>query len=616
MSLRDLIAELVVVWPSLPDLIGPDWPDLAPRLRDAATRMKAAPDEEAQAFEAGELLELLRPFGPVRVRLDEAARRTNARHSPEAAPPPEWSELAERIAAVACGLRWITAWLPNLPPSAPLTVGVPELLLLGIAEPAGPSVRGVVPVGVGDDMPELAVSLAASDDGLQIEPVRALLSVDEPAAFRVSLLTPGPLTVRAVFTCQGNFVQLLTVRLAAQGTAATRLGSRGRALQMAIQCRPRPFGIVVTEDGGRHRIIVNDGATTHAVLPHGPADLDRIIGSVRRSLTEVVNTSIDGNRVYQADIDIPAPVHRTALRKLARAGHRLYQELFLANADQQTRQVGELLRERLLGPPTTVQVASTGLAVPWHLIYLSDDFEALSEDFLVGLRHVMEYLPTDPSGQFGPVPNVIDTSTGLRLTAAVNLDIDHDRQRRLVADQIAYWHDRRADGIDARIHETASEVLAGLANPDRQDHLLYFYCHAVASVSDTGPDLVFTGQGRLTLADLRLDAPAYRRLPGAPLVVVNACGSATLSPLFIDGLLPYLLDKGARGIAGTEVEVPAVFGAEWARRFFDQLLAGESVGQAMLAVRRDFLRVHHNLLGLVYTAYCDADTALRPPLQA
>src|SRR3546814_1694866 len=49
-----------------------------------------------------------------------------------------------------------------------------------------------------------------------------------------------------------------------------------------------------------------------------------------------------------------------------------------------------------------------------------------------------------------------------------------------------------------------------------------------------------------------------------PLVFINACESAELTPLFYSGFVPYFMNKGARGVIGTECRMPAQFAAQWA----------------------------------------------------
>ena len=103
-------------------------------------------------------------------------------------------------------------------------------------------------------------------------------------------------------------------------------------------------------------------------------------------------------------------------------------------------------------------------------------------------------------------------------------------------------------------------------------------------------------------------------LRGKPLVFINACESAELSPAFYDGFVPYFMAKGARGVVGTQCKTPALFAAEWAKRFFERFLDGDALGEAFLDLRREFLDAHGNPLGLLYAVHCDGDTRIEPAL--
>jgi hypothetical protein len=164
------------------------------------------------------------------------------------------------------------------------------------------------------------------------------------------------------------------------------------------------------------------------------------------------------------------------------------------------------------------------------------------------------------------------------------------------------------------------DVVKALADGTTDDQILYFYCHAEsADLAHTGgPDtscLVMT-DGRITLGDLSLDAPTSTQLKGNPLVFINACESAELSPSFYDGFVPYFLAKGARGVVGTECKTPALFAVAWAQRFFDRFLDGAPLGEIFLDLRREFLEDHGNPLGLMYAVHCDGDTLIKPALAA
>ncbi|MBC8076441.1 MAG: CHAT domain-containing protein, partial [Chloroflexales bacterium] len=77
-----------------------------------------------------------------------------------------------------------------------------------------------------------------------------------------------------------------------------------------------------------------------------------------------------------------------------------------------------------------------------------------------------------------------------------------------------------------------------------------------------------------------------------------------MSALLYSGLVPYLIQKGARGVIGTEVDTPALFAAEFAKRFFQRFLTEQiGLGQLMLELRREFVEKHNNISGLFYSLY-------------
>ena len=74
----------------------------------------------------------------------------------------------------------------------------------------------------------------------------------------------------------------------------------------------------------------------------------------------------------------------------------------------------------------------------------------------------------------------------------------------------------------------------------------------------------------------------------------------------------FLSEDSADNISA-KIQVPME--AEWAKRFFNHFLAGKSLGQAFLDLRREFYYDHNNVMGLLYALYCDGDTQVVPGLQ-
>jgi hypothetical protein len=205
----------------------------------------------------------------------------------------------------------------------------------------------------------------------------------------------------------------------------------------------------------------------------------------------------------------------------------------------------------------------------------------------------------------------------LAISVNVNTGIDAQLGGSFVADQQTYWGQaqtaQKRIGVTSR--STCADVVRALADASTDDQILYFYCHAESSgLADPGAAALVMSDARITLADLNLDAPATTMLPGKPLVFINACESAEMSPAFYDGFVPYFMAKGARGVIGTQCKTPALFAAEWARRFFERFLGGAALGETFLALRREFLEAHGNPLGLLYAVHCDGDTRIEPAL--
>src|SRR5258708_6071528 len=192
------------------------------------------------------------------------------------------------------------------------------------------------------------------------------------------------------------------------------------------------------------------------------------------------------------------------------------------------------------------------------------------------MGHSGEQLPLQTA--LGTTDNQIVSKPSLAVSVNVNTSIDTSMGITLVAEHQKYWTDTaiaRA-GLKLVSRSTKSEVVRALASGDTGDQVLYFYCHATAGgQNNRDPDaaaLIMGKNDAATVRDLNLDAPTTIQLAGNPLVFINACESAELSPLFYNGFVPYFMAKGARGVLGTECKTPVLFAIAWADAFFEQFL--------------------------------------------
>jgi hypothetical protein len=489
-------------------------------------------------------------------------------------------------------------------------------------------------------------TLAAADPGIEVFELTVQLDSDDfeilgdstrplrvrrtgrslgKARFEIAPRRDGDCRLAASVHFQGNFIHQMKLTIPVGGReAAVTISARGRPPDSAAALEPRDISILLEPaPGGGFSCTALGSVGGRTILPITTTELAAAVDAARRAMMSVISSVSAGERIFQTRIDIPGDAREAALRTLARAGSRLFQQLFLhpaAGAD--ARRIGEWLRGYAMDPDLrlTVQIFADHAPLPWAMLYLGDAAEGarLNWDNFLGMRHIVEQLPLQMS--LDTIDNEILSTPRLAVSVNVNATIDPLMGITLVAGHQKYWRDTAAAraGLTLLSRSTRSEVVRALADGHTGDQVVYFYCHATAGgQNNQDPDAaaIIMGQNdAATVADLNLDAPTTTKLAGNPLVFINACESAELSPLFYNGFVPYFMAKGARGVIGTECKTPVLFAIEWANAFFDQFLDGAAVGETVLKLRQDFLRGHGNPLGLIYAVHCDADTRIAPAL--
>jgi hypothetical protein len=524
--------------------------------------------------------------------------------------------------------RWINAEIEDHDKSKPLEMGEVYTLAFDVDTQvrATSLVTGAAfdyQFEAGEEMVALTVQLESDDfeiyTGPQTLRVPRTGKSKGKARFDIEPKHEGQGIINAVFLKDGNFIQVITLKLYTGELFSSQ--ALGRPVDAAFAVQPRDVNLTILNTGTGFQVIMSGAVGAMATLPITLQALDKWITEVRRVLRDdvVYMRGPDRAYVYQSGIDVPPEMNQAALQRLARTGFLLYQHMFYGPAaGAQANLLGDRLRQMAQRERLKIQVFSQQFMLPWGILYMVDGYDPnnIDPEMFLGLKHIIEHIPLQPDMRV--IDRTIDSRPRLDVGLNVNTDIDTQVERPVVAEQQAYWDRIRQGGlVEVRLRQTGDEVVRALADTANAEQVLYFYCHAVSKslAEGGGPDastLVLSGDERLVLGDLYIDAPRKKALPGAPLVFINACESAELSPLFYDGFVPYFMAKGARGVIGTECETPALFAAEWARRFFDRFLAGEPLGQLFLDLRREFYYEHNNLLGLLYALYVDGDTHVAP----
>lgn len=537
----------------------------------------------------------------------------------------------DRMPASAAPERWINARVEDHPDGVALQVARAYTLAFAVEAHAHTTVGagGATPSQLPAVPAEYVVKVQLDSVDFRIDdPVRALrigadgLSIGK-ARFDITPLRDGAGVITATLLKDGNFVQqiALTVHVGDAAHAQPEVRQRrGRPLASLDALRRRDVCLVVEPaDKGGFDCTVCGAVQARFRMPVETVLLDEAIDTVRAALMRVVERrNAQGGYPFQDGIDIPADAGDDALKVLAEAGYGLFQLLFRHDAaDRQCIEVGDWLVRQASDARTvlTLQVVAQGFPIPWALLYLTERWDdgALDWERFLGMRHVVEQIPLQ--NEMSVADALIDEA-GDGLSVSLNLNLDLDRQMKLdvVGRQERYWSRVAGERPGVRVTRRASgdELLRALGDPATDDEILYLYCHAAtAGIDDAGgPDgsSLRLDAAPLTLRSLKQRADTRGKLRGQPLVFINACESAELSPLFYSGFVPYFMNKGARGVIGTECRMPALFAACWADAFFDALLAGQPLGETVLALRRTFLSEHGNPLGLLYGLHCNADT--------
>ena len=548
-------------------------------------------------------------------------------------PPP--AAAVERTPA-----RWISGEIDDHEPDEPLAAGETYTIAFGVdtvqrAKAVGEAQfndASAFPEGV--DEIELTVDLQSTD--FDITPQIPTFKLGRTgkgktkARFTIVPKHEGRATLIATIHKERNFVQRLTIEVSVGAADARppRSESFSRAPSSVPGLKPREALIMMVPpfDGSRYLLTVRDTQGHKlAYLEASPEEIAAAITEARDAMLSVVqHTNDEGVDVFQSGIDIPEAEGELALGVMARAGARLFNVLFKhPGGSADAAQIGAWLRELDADPenPLSLEIIADRAPIPWPLMYLGDTSAkaTLSWDNFLGMRHVVEQMPkVDQLGESTPV--IVSNEPKLEVSLNLNRKIDDDWRADFVSSQETFWENvgKGSRHVNITSRTKSKEFLSALGDETTADQLIYFYGHASTSTptlkGGPGASSLTLTDGAVTLSQLDTDAPTDIKLRGNPLVFINACESAELSPLFYDGFVPYFMMKGARGVIGTECRTPGVFAARWAEAFFNRFLRGDPLGLTFLELRREFLSKHGNPLGLLYAVHCSSDTQIQPAL--
>ena len=287
------------------------------------------------------------------------------------------------------------------------------------------------------------------------------------------------------------------------------------------------------------------------------------------------------------------------LRRLAMAGHELYQTVFANGTDLRTAvdslEPGDMLS--ITWFPATEYIAH----VPWALMYRRPppaEGEPIDPEDFLGIRLRLRYMSHEM-----PLPS---RSLGSResLTRAHLLYWGRD-------DAVAAEKERHLGELkqwDPYVLPTCApgkpEVVTFLDSPKPNPvGLVYIYCRSMVG-DQSEPGFRF-GNGSTSDDTVGISEIGSSEFADHPLVFANACGTSA-GPYFAPNELEELFFlRRCSAFIGTECKVPVGLAARFATVFFHFLYAdGDGptpAGEALVQTRRFFWNQYGNLGGLFYS---------------
>lgn len=305
---------------------------------------------------------------------------------------------------------------------------------------------------------------------------------------------------------------------------------------------------------------------------------------------------------------------------LAEVGKLLYLQLFAASRDTDLKKLIVQLEAAAAEPrqrPLRLRIFTTNLSLPWQ--YLHPVGPTVDAEKFWGLRFSLSTLRNNDGATGGETPPPAAASASSRKVVFARYGRSKDPTVVLAEEQQQMLRRLPVAERDLIVVDSGDDLMANLERRREEITAVVTFLHAKAASADAEPQLSFNEGDVVTSSRLvRLKAQVAmedqdrRYLAAQPLVILNACETGPSVNLAHVSLENALSQLGATGVVVTEVPVWVPLGHEVATALITRLGRGETIADALTAVRRDLYRTKKNPLGLLYLYYGDPAATLRP----
>jgi hypothetical protein len=282
----------------------------------------------------------------------------------------------------------------------------------------------------------------------------------------------------------------------------------------------------------------------------------------------------DGVRIANLRATATAGVTDAAEDNFVSAGHGLFNALF----PQQDPHLNELRKElQELQTPLLIETEEPNLL--WEMLHDGGKDGFLGLEYDVGRRLLIRGRSPQGVPREGPWrclliadPNSDEPSWALPQAAVEAEKLRASLERREIVCRESLY------GRQATFDAVTSNLLL------REYDIIHYAGHVVFDDAKNEYALRLAGAKLLHASTLR---PLVR---GNPIVFLNACWSAQVSELAgsvesVQGLTDAFLQAGAKAVVGSLFRVPDAGGRVFAETFYERLLGGRTLGEAMRGAR-------------------------------
>lgn len=313
-----------------------------------------------------------------------------------------------------------------------------------------------------------------------------------------------------------------------------------------------------------------------------PHDVKNLNGLLQKAIQDVASSFGKGN------------AYEMALSSLARMGNYAFQRLFPDVSAQ------EIMR-KALGAGSYIQIVSKDLFIPWELLYDGPLDEHADIRNYWGMSHIITRTIIQDMRRGAYVSPVIEAKrpkiglvTSDRLSYVEKQEVPmfkklHQNRRISLTPLRTLSASQRTSELEELRHFLEQEL-----------QILHFACHAYEQDPLESSYIYISKDFPFTIIDFVVSG---YELKYNPFVVLNACLTSIINPLYTSSWAEKFWEHGARGVLATDFQVPDWFAASFSELLYRYLLSDMPIGETLLTTRRQFWSEQRNPLGLAYALY-------------